>query len=713
MTKTCFNHNENVAEISNELTNGTSYAKAIFVCLPSSHPFVEKEVYLNGKIKIGRTVVTAKQKDKLFFDSKVLSKNHAIIWYDNGKFFLRDTKSSNGTFVNGNRLSVALEESDDYQIFTDDVVQFGVVVTEAKSDEDAPKVHSGVYSLLKLYHPDGKPAIRPVTNGQVEVQCPNISINQLNILHDCLKLSMNREAILKEKLAFLKLQLTNLEEITKKKWDFVIDEDLLLSKIETLQNRLESILNTNNQLKNLSDQDHKFAVLTKEIHGLQEQKELYQFEFKSIVKKTFDDKRIAEAKLQETEVKLNSSLKEIKHLEALVNKCKGELSTADSQILFLDDELKTYKLETNKLADEKQMLEKQLLESRNNEYALNEVIKDLKLEIESKQLELKSIGVFKDVLNCSMSLNSTSNDLEHIQPNNNTQHNQQQQSPPFTNSKQLNGRLENDDQHFANCTDFFKCPINGQSSQKFLELLYDYLDETMDFNSTKLNRNEELLKHALAILVLENKNLIKQLEVKKENDDHYAKQPNSINYINSKFTSSLENNDAIIKKVQLVINNQKALINKENEINSLNKLVNELDESFKDLKSKYNELEVKVLRRGRIEEEAVRNDVRNVLDSVIEKVETKITQQEFDNTVNKLNEVQNDYDTLNLENKKLRKQNQVVDSEMKRLKDELEMVSYQNKMTHLLALIPITVLLVSIILAYLPFLSLATGTKDV
>lgn len=90
MTKICHNYTEqNVAEITNELfngTNGTSHARAIFVCLPSSHPFVEKEVYLNGKIKIGRTYMSLKQcRDKLFFDSKVLSKSHALIWYDNGK----------------------------------------------------------------------------------------------------------------------------------------------------------------------------------------------------------------------------------------------------------------------------------------------------------------------------------------------------------------------------------------------------------------------------------------------------------------------------------------------------------------------------------------------------------------------------------------------------------------------------------------------------
>lgn len=585
--------------------------------------------------------------------------------------------------MNGNRLSVALEESDDYQIFSDDVIQFGVEVTEA-TDKDTPNVHSGVYTLLKLYHPDGSLANRPVENEQVKA-CPNISSRQLNILHDCLKLSMNRESILKDKLAFLKLQLSNLEEVTKKKWDFVIDEDLLLSKIETLQNRLESILNTNSQLKNLSDNDHRLAVLTKEIQALQEQKELYQFEFKTIVKKSFDDKRIAEAKSQETEVKLSSSLKEIKHLEGLVNKCKAELNSADSQITFLDDELKTYKLETKKLLDEKQLYEKQVAQLKENESALNEIIKDLKLEIESHQLELKSISVFEDVLNCSKSLNNSrptnnnsskliGNDLEHI-PNNT--HNYNQETCLLN-----NGKLPNSNDQQYNCTDYFNCPVTEQSSQKFLDLLNDRklcpsglathtlcfaifqltsklinlilfrpdLNEPKDWNAIKADKNQEILRHALAVLVMENRSLIKQMEQQSiGNSLNSINSINSANPINSmkpptRFTSSLESNHAIIAQIQSIINNQQALIDRENEISTLTKLVNELEESFHDLRAKYGELEQKVIKKSRRDEETVRNDVQNVLESVIEKVESKITQQDYDSAVDQLNRVQVSFD---------------------------------------------------------------------
>ena len=380
--------------------------------------------------------------------------------------------------MNGNRLSVALEESDDYQIFSDDVIQFGVEVTEASTEKETPNIHSGVYTLLKLYHPDGNLATRPIENEQLKT-CPNISKRQLIILHNYLKVSINRENILKEKLAFLKTQLTNLEEITKKKWSEVIDEDLLLSKIETLQNRLESIINTNSQLKNLNDDDNKFAILTKEIKSLQEQKEIYQFEFKTIVKKTFDDKRIAEAKLQETELKLNSSLEEIKLLDGLVNKCKTELNSADTQITFLDDELKTYKLETKKLFDEKQFYENQIKRLKENELTLNELIKDLKLELEGKQLELKSINVFEDVINCSKNLNSIKKetDLEHIQTSNNQINNTHHNQECLNNGNLPNHEEEEEKQfglNFKNCTDYLNCPIlNEQSSQTFFKQLDD------------------------------------------------------------------------------------------------------------------------------------------------------------------------------------------------------------------------------------------------
>lgn len=46
------------------------------------------------------------------------------------QFYLQDTKSSNGTFINSQRLSRGSEESPPCEIMSGDVIQFGVDVTE-------------------------------------------------------------------------------------------------------------------------------------------------------------------------------------------------------------------------------------------------------------------------------------------------------------------------------------------------------------------------------------------------------------------------------------------------------------------------------------------------------------------------------------------------------------------------------------------------------
>ena len=46
------------------------------------------------------------------------------------QFYLQDTKSSNGTFVNNVRLSKGSEESEPKELKSGDILQFGVDVVE-------------------------------------------------------------------------------------------------------------------------------------------------------------------------------------------------------------------------------------------------------------------------------------------------------------------------------------------------------------------------------------------------------------------------------------------------------------------------------------------------------------------------------------------------------------------------------------------------------
>ena len=76
---------------------------------------------------LGLAAANALSSNKLAFKSKVVSRAHAEIWVETGgKFFIKDTKSSSGTFLNHVRLSPANSESRPHQIKDGDILQLGV-----------------------------------------------------------------------------------------------------------------------------------------------------------------------------------------------------------------------------------------------------------------------------------------------------------------------------------------------------------------------------------------------------------------------------------------------------------------------------------------------------------------------------------------------------------------------------------------------------------
>ncbi|KAI6021229.1 hypothetical protein EDC04DRAFT_2901297 [Pisolithus marmoratus] len=97
---------------------------------PLNDTFVPKHIALTGnqRVKIGRqtNAKTVPAERNGYFDSKVLSRQHAEIWEDGGKIYIKDVKSSNGTFINGERLSLEGVESEPFELKNDDVVEFGI-----------------------------------------------------------------------------------------------------------------------------------------------------------------------------------------------------------------------------------------------------------------------------------------------------------------------------------------------------------------------------------------------------------------------------------------------------------------------------------------------------------------------------------------------------------------------------------------------------------
>ncbi|CAF1348802.1 unnamed protein product [Rotaria sordida] len=214
-----------------------SYPCCVFQCKPNSHPFQERCIPLNEQVKVGRAVARLRAlPNNAIFDCKVLSRQHAKIWYENGKFILQDTKSSNGTFVNSQRLGKCNEESLPFEIFSGDIIQFGVDVTE----NNRKTTHNCIIMEIKLYHADGTEGLTRNTNGQPLSQMKELDINTQTLyqLAQYVQEAVYREQALEQKLEYLQGVLRDAKQTSNESWQAIINEDRLLARINVLEDQI-------------------------------------------------------------------------------------------------------------------------------------------------------------------------------------------------------------------------------------------------------------------------------------------------------------------------------------------------------------------------------------------------------------------------------------------------------------------------------------------
>jgi len=125
---------------------------AILALLPMNGTFERKQISLPfypDVLRVGRqtnakTLPTAVNG---YFDSKVLSRQHAEVWAErNGKVWIRDVKSSNGTFVNGQRLSPENRESEPHELRQHDTLELGIDIV---SEDQKTIVHHKVSAKVE------------------------------------------------------------------------------------------------------------------------------------------------------------------------------------------------------------------------------------------------------------------------------------------------------------------------------------------------------------------------------------------------------------------------------------------------------------------------------------------------------------------------------------------------------------------------------------
>lgn len=113
------------------------------------------------------------------------------------KFIIQDTGSSNGTFVNNERLGMV--DAEPTEVFSNDIVQFGVDVMENTRRE----THGCIIATLKLYLPDGRERKSNVRKSSVSTT-NNVPPEDLCRLNQYLQEAVKREHILETKLQNLK-----------------------------------------------------------------------------------------------------------------------------------------------------------------------------------------------------------------------------------------------------------------------------------------------------------------------------------------------------------------------------------------------------------------------------------------------------------------------------------------------------------------------------
>lgn len=255
---------------------------------------------MTAMVKVGRAVAKSKpQGDNAIFDCKVLSRNHAVIWFENGKFFIRDTCSSNGTFINNNRLSPANEDSQGKEIHSNDIIQFGVEVVDSTNKI----THGCIILRIKLFYPNGSEASRTVTMFNIP------TVNMLPPYYSYTQM-MEREQRIYQKLNEIEDTLAEAHPMADMLVDAKKTEEQLVKQIDELQTVCDDKTNYADKL---------------------------QLELDNLIDKTYEEERRIEEEKRILKLRLKEKDIEIENLQKQLNRIirQDHRLTTTSLVLLL------------------------------------------------------------------------------------------------------------------------------------------------------------------------------------------------------------------------------------------------------------------------------------------------------------------------------------------------------------------------------------------
>ncbi|XP_077276396.1 sarcolemma associated protein [Temnothorax americanus] len=383
------NNNSNNNGNSNTNTNTTNNnnkmtAKGVLICRDNSHPFQERTLTLEQPVKIGRSVARARAAtNNAIFDCKVLSRNHALLWYSSGKFYLQDTCSSNGTFVNNQRLSASGLESTPKEVCSGDIVQFGVDVVE-----NTKKVtHGCIVATLKLYLPDGKEAKASLSTS-VSSPAGNVSLEDLYKLNQIMQEASRREKALYSKLGYLQQLVENTRKAANQSWKALITEDRLLSWVMTVESQLT-----------VYSKNYTEDKIRNELAKLQDEKAQYQNAAKEALQKVLQEKLEVTQRLVQLEGRLNETEEECQSLHNVAKYTQTELQELGAKYAEAQKKLQET---TDKLVESEEKVKDVLLSAEQEKRDLakrledqSKIEKNLRARLHDSRLD--SVNIYKQI----------------------------------------------------------------------------------------------------------------------------------------------------------------------------------------------------------------------------------------------------------------------------------------------------------------------------
>eukprot|EP00091_Calanus_sinicus_P019519 TRINITY_DN4931_c0_g1_i4.p1 TRINITY_DN4931_c0_g1~~TRINITY_DN4931_c0_g1_i4.p1 ORF type:complete len:444 (-),score=147.93 TRINITY_DN4931_c0_g1_i4:96-1364(-) len=222
-------------------------AKIILSPRQNSFKFSDRVLSLDTPSTIGRSGgKEPSASHNAIFDSKVLSKSHAVLLCGESSIYIIDTGSSNGTFVNNIRLSKAGKESAPTEVFTGDILKFGSEV----EDKNKKVIQKPVVAKITIFKED-RVDTRERTPTSILFR-PSESQEDVTMVGEIDESPLSRESmvLLKEKL--LEMQ-KGMEFLSYKENDYIELQQLAEEEAETICELEKENYKLRHALKNIEN----------------------------------------------------------------------------------------------------------------------------------------------------------------------------------------------------------------------------------------------------------------------------------------------------------------------------------------------------------------------------------------------------------------------------------------------------------------------------